>query len=117
MNTHPHYNVNQPHQNIPHLPNVIQALIQHPQAATHPQLAEIFANIFPPKPQYTCPTCREPVLARPAEAFKLKAIVREISAATGENSPKKPVAEIRKGKVDKAVAAGPWDAFFPRKTT
>jgi len=106
MNANPHYNINQAH-NIPHL----QGLMQNPQAANHPQIAGILANLLPPGPQYTCPTCREPVHSRPTEAFALKAIVRVITAATGENSPKKP---IRKGK---AIAAGPWDGFFPPQKT
>lgn len=99
---------------------MLQTLVQHPQAVTHPQVATMLTNLLPPSPQYTCPTCRAPVLTRPAEAFALKAVVRVITAATGENSPKKPVAENKKGKVagrTVALAAGPWDSFFPRKTT
>jgi hypothetical protein len=111
MNANPHYNVNQA-QNIPHLQHILQTLIQNPHAATHPQVAGMLANVVPPSPQYTCPTCREPVRIRPTEAFALKAIVRVIAAATGESSPKKPpVAKIVKGK------AGPWDGFFPPKKT
>lgn len=116
MNAHPHYNVNQNYQNLPHIQGLIQTVIQHPQAATHPQVAGMLANLLPPNPQYTCPTCREPVRTRPTEAFALKAIIRVITAATGENSPKKVVAENRKGKAA-AIATGPWDGFFPRKTT
>jgi hypothetical protein len=56
------------------------------------------------------------VRSRPTEAFALKAIVRVIMAATGENSPKKPVADIRKGRAA-SVAAGPWDGFFPSNKT
>jgi len=104
-----YYNINQA-QNIPHLQTFL-GLMQNPQAANHPQVAGILANLLPPSPQYTCPTCREPVHSRPTEAFALKAIVRVITAATGENSPKKP---IRKGN---ALAAGPWDGFFPPKKT
>jgi len=114
MNTNPHYDVNQAHQNLPHLQGLIQTLIQHPQAATQPQVAGMLANLLPHHPQYTCPTCREPVRTRPTEAFTLKAVVRVIAAATGENSPKKLVAENRKEKTA-ATAAGPWDGFFPRK--
>ena len=105
MNVHPHYNVNQA-QNIPHLQHIFQTLMQNPNAATHPQVAGALANFLPPSPQYTCPTCREPVRTPPTEAFALKAIVRVITAATGESSPKKPVTKIK---------AGPWDGFFPPK--
>jgi len=115
MNANPHYNINQA-QNIPHIHTIVQTLLQHPQVATHPQIAGTLANLLPPSPQYTCPTCREPVRSRPTEAFALKAIVRVIMGATGENSPKKPVAEIRKGGAA-SVAAGPWDGFFPPKKT
>lgn len=115
MTANPYYNVNQAHRNLFHLQDLIQTLTQNPQAATHPQMTGIIANILPPNPQYTCPTCRAPVSIRPAEAFALKAMVRVITAATGEKSPKKPVAEIRKGKTADAVATGPWDGFFPRK--
>ena len=113
MNANPHYNINQA-QNIPHLQTIFQTLIHHPQAATHSQVTGMLANLLPPTPRYTCPTCRESVRTRPTEVFALKAIVRVISAATGEISPKKPIADIRKGK-GASVAAGPWDGFFPPK--
>ena len=113
MNANPHYNVNQA-QNIPHVQTILQTLMHNPHAATHPQMAGLLANLLPPSPEYTCPTCREPVRTRPTETFALKAIVRAITAATGENSPKKAIAEIRKGKAT-SVAAGPWDGFFPPK--
>jgi hypothetical protein len=110
MNAHPHYDVNQA-QNIPHLQHLFETLIQNPRAATNPQVAGMLANILPPSPQYTCPTCREPVRTRPIEVFALKAIVRVVTTAAGESSPKKTVAKNWKGKT------GPWDGFFPLKKT
>lgn len=109
MNANPHYNVNQA-QNIPHLQHLFQNLIQNPHAAAHPQIAAMLANLLPPSPQYTCPTCREPVRTRPIEVFALKAIIRVVTAAAGESSPKKAVNNNFKAK------AGPWDGFFPPKT-
>ena len=109
MNANPHYNVNQA-QNIPHLQHLFQNLIQNPHAAAHPQVAAMLANLLPPSPQYTCPTCREPVRTRPIEVFALKAIIRVVTAAAGESSPKKAVNNNWKAK------AGPWDGFFPPKT-
>ena len=103
INANPHYSINQA-QNIPHLQHLFQTLMENPQAAAHPQL-------LPPTPQYTCPTCREPVLTRPIEVFAMKAIVRVVTATAGESSPKKTVNKNWKAK------AGPWDGFFPPKNT
>ena len=65
-----------------------------------------------PRPQYTCPSCREPVKNRPVEDFTLKALVRTLAAATGENSPQRKEPEkLRRGV---ARPSGPWDGFFPR---
>jgi hypothetical protein len=112
MNANPHYNINQA-QHIPHLQRLVQILVQNPQAAAHhdAQVAATLANLLPPTPQYTCPTCREPVRTRPIEVFAMKAIVRVVAAAAGESSPKKTVNKNWKEK------AGPWDKFFPPKNT
>jgi hypothetical protein len=110
MNANPHYNVNQA-RNIPHLQLLFQNLAQNPHAAAHPQVAAMLANLLPPSPHYTCPTCREPVRTRPIEVFALKAIIRVVTAAAGESSPKKTINKNSKAK------AGPWDGFFPPKNT
>lgn len=59
-----------------------------------------------PQPVYTCPACRVEVKSKPAEDFKLKAIVRTVAGATGETSPTK------KGPVRGGVGDGPWDGYF-----
>lgn len=101
LTTHPHYDVNNP---IPYL----QPFQHVPQAIVHQQA-----------PQYTCPTCRATVQNRPVEVFTVKALVRTVAAAIGENSPKKPPAamDIRAGKnrVQGVQTMGPWDGFFQRR--
>ncbi|RDB25247.1 hypothetical protein Hypma_008017 [Hypsizygus marmoreus] len=110
MASHPHYNVNDPAPHLRHFQPMF--LMHHPHAAAY--LAQMQQQN--PQPEYTCPTCREPVKNRPAEDFALKALVRTIAAATGENSPRKPVAEqLGRGKARAPVrTSGPWDGFFPR---
>ncbi|CAA7259195.1 unnamed protein product [Cyclocybe aegerita] len=114
---HPEYNPNTVllNNNATYLVNLAQSVAHNPHAANHAHIGAIIDQLLPPHPQYTCPTCREPVRSRPTEAFALKAIVRTISAATGESSPTKP-ATSRKGKTT-ATTVGPWDGFFPRKKT
>jgi len=63
-----------------------------------------------PQPQYTCPTCRQVVRAKPAEDFVLKAIVRTLASGSGERSPKKYSSPTRTGVG--AAKGGPWDVFF-----
>jgi hypothetical protein len=60
------------------------------------------------RPVYSCPTCRETVKNKPAEVFALKSIVRTVSNAMGEASPRK---EPVRGNM--RAAAGPWEGFFP----
>jgi len=62
------------------------------------------------RPEYTCPSCRKPVKTRPVEDFPLKALIRTLAAATGENSPQKP----EKPRSGTAKPSGPWDGFFPK---
>jgi hypothetical protein len=100
-------------QNAAILVNLLQTIAQNPQYVNLPHLTTMITQYMPANPTFTCPTCREPVRSRPAEAFGLKALVRTIATATGENSPKKPQA-TRKGKAP-GNAPGPWDGFFPPK--
>lgn len=81
----------------------------------NPQAAAYFTHLRP-QPQYTCPTCREAVKNRPVEDFALKALVRTVAAAVGENSPRKQLAEIPGRGTTRAppVKSDPWDIFFPR---
>ena len=106
----PHYNVDQA-ENIPHLQHLFQVLLQNPQAAHRhrEQVVATLAKFLEITPQYTCPMCQEPVRTRPMQVFAMKAIVRVLSEAAGESSPKKNVNENRK--------AGPWDRFFPPMNT
>lgn len=102
MTAHPYYNVNNPpnyyreYQN----PRILQAYLPTLQHQT--------------QPQYTCPSCREPVKNRPVEDFTLKALVRTLAAAAGECSPKKPIIEKQPGKGQGSRLSGPWDGFFAR---
>ncbi|KAF8160919.1 hypothetical protein B0H34DRAFT_795766 [Crassisporium funariophilum] len=115
MNANPHYDID--HVNhAPQLDVLLQTLMQNPRAANHPQLNALLTRLLPLGPQYTCPTCREPVRTRPTEDFTLKALVRTIANATGENSPKKPVFAKPNGKAS-ITTLGPWDGFFPRRRT
>ncbi|KAJ8518064.1 hypothetical protein ONZ45_g4842 [Pleurotus djamor] len=104
--THPGYDVNRPTAPIPaHM------------LMMHPQLHQILAmyDQANPQPEYTCPTCRVRVRTRPVEDFALKAIVRTVAQAEGENSPRKsaPTAAKNKGK-KRQVLTSPWDAYFPK---
>lgn len=63
-------------------------------------------------PVYTCPTCRRQVKNRPVEVFPLKAVVRVVAGAMGENSPKKSTAGTRGGKAPATNSDGSWDGFF-----
>ena len=109
--SHPGYNPNQQlsNQNVTALSNVVQALMHTPQAANSPHIAALLAQLLPAQPQYTCPTCREPVKSRPTEVFALKSLLRTFTTAMGENSPKK------NKPLNKAPADHLWDGFFPRK--
>ncbi|OCH91786.1 hypothetical protein OBBRIDRAFT_505794 [Obba rivulosa] len=60
-----------------------------------------------PAPQYTCPTCRLIIKDRPAEVFALKHVVHSVSAAQGEQPPK------RLPQKAALLGNGPWDGFFP----
>jgi hypothetical protein len=104
----PGYNPNQliSNQNVVGLYNIAQALMHNPHTANSPHVTALVAQFLPPHPEYTCPTCRETVTARPIEVFALKAMFRTVTAAMGESSPKKP------NQSNKATPAGPWDSFF-----
>ncbi|KAK7689304.1 hypothetical protein QCA50_007095 [Cerrena zonata] len=58
------------------------------------------------QPVFTCPTCRVGAKDKPIEIYTLKQVVRAISEAMGESSPK-----ILPPRDSKEV--GPWDRFFP----
>ncbi|TBU47281.1 hypothetical protein BD309DRAFT_998473 [Dichomitus squalens] len=58
-------------------------------------------------PQYSCPTCRVLVRAKPAENFVVKHLVRTIAAAQGESPPKEPPRALHR------ALEGPFDGFFP----
>jgi hypothetical protein len=111
MANNPGYNPNHfiTNQNSAGLYNIAQALMHNPHTANSPHVTALVAQFLPPHPQYTCPTCREIVTSRPIEVFALKGLLRTMTAAMGENSPKKPK------NSDKAPAANPWDGFFPCK--
>ncbi|KDR75320.1 hypothetical protein GALMADRAFT_249347 [Galerina marginata CBS 339.88] len=111
--THPH---NDPNQNTAHILQLTQVIALNPQLVHQRHVTDMIAQIMPPRPNYTCPTCREPVRSRPTEAFSMKAIVRTIATAAGESSPKKSAPGTRKGKAS-VPAPGPWDGFFPPKKT
>lgn len=78
-----------------------------------PHTAVYYAQVHrqAPQPEYTCPTCREPVKNRPVEDFALKELIRAVSAAGGENSPKKK--EMPTGGKMMKLNKGPLDGFFP----
>lgn len=108
MAANPHYDVNRPHPLVPRL----QAFLQNPHALNNPQVATMLALHLPPEPEYTCPSCREPVRVRPAEVFTLKALVRTVATAAGEVIPKETTL---RGKAKATIPpTGPWDGFFPR---
>jgi len=65
-----------------------------------------------PDPEYTCPTCRAPVKARPAEVYALKSIIHAVGAAVGESSPKPAAPFRRHGPGHIHRPEDPWDAFF-----
>ncbi|KAK1225262.1 hypothetical protein PQX77_007788 [Marasmius sp. AFHP31] len=108
MTTYPHYNVNQ------RLPRFIEeATNLYPQHAA--ELLQRYAGLIPPKPGYTCPTCRASVKSRPIEDYSLKAVVRTVAKAAREDSPKQPRPQINRGRRRGGpVNDGPWDGFFPK---
>ncbi|TFK44502.1 hypothetical protein BDQ12DRAFT_730555 [Crucibulum laeve] len=117
MASNPHYDGNQPSPHSAH----IQMLLSNPHTFHRPQIAQQIAQLLtayqPPRPDYSCPTCREPVKTRPVEDFALKALVRTIASAAGENSPTKTSAASvsRRGNGRGPIGtSGPWDGFFPR---
>ncbi|KNZ77764.1 hypothetical protein J132_03822, partial [Termitomyces sp. J132] len=91
-----------------------EAMMQNPLILRTPHAAAYYAQLQQqaPQPQYTCPTCREQVKNRPVEDFALKALIRAITTAAGEGSPKKLDKQTR-GKAT-APKTGPWDGFFPK---
>ncbi|KAF9528524.1 hypothetical protein CPB83DRAFT_854310 [Crepidotus variabilis] len=114
INSHPHYNPNALMTNpaVNNLYQVVQSIIINPHAANHPHVKALLNQTLPQHPEYTCPTCREPITSRPTESFVVKAMVRTVAAALGECSPKKP--STGRGKAA-ANASGPWDGYFPFK--
>ncbi|KAG6862354.1 hypothetical protein C0995_016052 [Termitomyces sp. Mi166 len=109
--THPDYHDQQTHNR-----RLWEAMMQNPLILRTPYAATYYAQLQQqtPQPQYTCPTCREPIKNRPVEDFALKALIRAVAAAVGEGSPKKPEKRAR-GKTT-VPQPGPWDAFFPKVT-
>lgn len=65
------------------------------------------------KPNYTCPTCRDPVKTAPIESFALKHVVRTVAQAEGETSPSRVVAS---GAAATRRNENTWDGFFPKFT-
>ncbi|KAF8070345.1 hypothetical protein FPV67DRAFT_1755391 [Lyophyllum atratum] len=114
MNAHPHYDVND---STPYLRQV-QAIMHNPHILRSPQAAAYLAGLQhdTPQPQYTCPTCREAVKNRPVEDFTLKGLVRTVTAAAGETSPRKHDNSGRAPATALSRRDGPWDGFFPRAT-
>ncbi|KAF9467352.1 hypothetical protein BDZ94DRAFT_1249139 [Collybia nuda] len=114
MTLHPHYNVNAPHPYAHHF----QAFVgQNPYMHHAPHAAAMFAQYQQLVPQYTCPTCREVVKSRPVEDFALKALVRTVARAAGENSPERPQVVTYggvRGRLPAPRLNGPWDKFFPK---
>ncbi|KAG6920073.1 hypothetical protein DXG01_010141 [Tephrocybe rancida] len=105
------------YQDIPdHNRRLWDAMMQNPLILRNPQAATYYAQIQQqfPRPQYTCPTCRERVKNRPVEDFALKGMIRTIAAAAGEGSPRK-VEIPGRGKATTS-SVGPWDGFFSRAT-
>ncbi len=111
MTSHPGYDPNQliSDQKTLGLYKLAQALMHNPQAANSMQISALVTQLLPLHPQYTCPTCREPVKSRPTEAFALKALVRTVSSTMGESSPK------RSKQSGKAPDESVWDGFFPAR--
>lgn len=110
MTAHPNYVLNPP---IPaHLRQIaMQARVgnnPHLQMQLELQVAQYRIMQNAPRPVYSCPTCRETVKNKPVEVFALKSVVRTISNAIGESSPKK---EPVRGNM--RAATGPWDGYFP----
>lgn len=87
-----------------------EMLRNNPRLLYHPRVAPMLELMLPPQPLYTCPACRVPVRAPPAEDFVLKSLVTTVAAAAGEQPPIKEVA--RRNQVGKGKS-GPWDGFFP----
>ena len=60
-----------------------------------------------PHPEYSCPTCRVLIRAKPAENFVVKHLVRTITAAQGESPPQEVPRSMQR------ALEGPFDGFFP----
>ncbi|KAI1796402.1 hypothetical protein LXA43DRAFT_987482 [Ganoderma leucocontextum] len=60
-----------------------------------------------PHPEYSCPTCRVLIRAKPAENFVVKHLVRTIAAAQGESPPEEAPRPLQR------ALEGPFDGFFP----
>ena len=105
------------HPNVNHtFIEILRQIGQNPHIVALPYVQTLIASQMPPRPDYTCPTCRAPVSSRPTEAFAQKALVRTIAAAAGEAIPKAARGIIKKGK-DTGSGSNPWDGFFPPKKT
>jgi hypothetical protein len=77
-----------------------------------------FGHLLPPDVEYTCPTCRNKVHRKPIEAFALKALVRKVASAQGEESPRKETAPIagrsrKRGARAPPARRDPFSQFFP----
>ncbi|KAH8828127.1 hypothetical protein DL96DRAFT_1149114 [Flagelloscypha sp. PMI_526] len=77
-----------------------------------------FGHLLPPDVEYTCPTCRNKVHRKPIEAFALKALVRKVASAQGEESPRKEAAPIagrsrKRGARAPPARSDPFSQFFP----
>ncbi|KAG5646823.1 hypothetical protein DXG03_002200 [Asterophora parasitica] len=114
MTAHPHYNVNDPARNYLQQwqAMMLNGNVVHPNARAAAEYAQLMRRA--PKPEYTCPTCREPVNNSPVEDYTLKALVRTVATAAGDVSPRKPEKPGRGKTKAPAREKGPWDAFFPR---
>ncbi|KAJ7690647.1 hypothetical protein B0H17DRAFT_1064292 [Mycena rosella] len=87
----------------------------NPRIRANPYIAAMIAQQGP-QPEYTCPTCRSPVLTKPVEDFSLKAIIHDAATSAGESSPKDPVVAKRRGKAKAKAVGGPFDGFFGKET-
>ncbi|KAI0743853.1 hypothetical protein C8Q80DRAFT_1272487 [Daedaleopsis nitida] len=107
LSANPHYDL----QKI--IPAQWRATLARPDipSQTRITLEREISNILiaTPQPQYSCPTCRVHIKAKPAENFVVKHLVRTIAGVQGESCPQEaPVKRIPGRPVD-----GPFDGFFP----
>lgn len=106
MNSHPDYDAQRAMVLGPLriLLNSIPALLN---PYVQQQLKALLINLRRMQPEHTCPSCRKPVVTKPVENFRLKALVRHISDLQGEPTPHEPL------RYHPVLGTGPFDVFFP----